>query len=137
MWSNGDEVTADDYVASFRYAADPKHAWDFSWFYDGIIKNYGDGHPGRGADRPRSASSSARTSTRSSSRRSAPTPYLPAMLICSSPLHAKSLAKYGSGVYNTDPATAVTCGPFILQEFSPDRRVVRSRTRTTRASSSR
>ena len=29
MWTNGDEVTADDYVAAFRYTADPKHAWDF------------------------------------------------------------------------------------------------------------
>ena len=53
-----------------------------------------------------------------------PTPFLPAMLIWSAPLHAKSLAQYGSGVYNIDPATAVTNGPFKLEEFSPDRRVV-------------
>ena len=53
-----------------------------------------------------------------------PTPFLPAMLIWSAPLHAKSLAQYGSGVYNIDPATAVTSGPFKLEEFSPDRRVV-------------
>jgi ABC-type transport system substrate-binding protein len=46
------------------------------------------------------------------------------MLIWSAPMHAKSLAKYGSGVYNTDPKTAVVCGPYMLQEFSPDRRVV-------------
>ena len=42
LWTNGDEVTADDYVAAFQYAADPKHAWDFSWYYDGIIKNFGE-----------------------------------------------------------------------------------------------
>ena len=52
-----------------------------------------------------------------------PVPYLPAMLIWSAPLHAASLAKYGSAVYNIDPKTAVTCGPFMLEEFSPDRRV--------------
>ena len=46
MWTNGDEVTADDYVASFRYAADPAHAWDFSWYYDGIIRNFGPGGTG-------------------------------------------------------------------------------------------
>ena len=50
-----------------------------------------------------------------------PVPYLPAMLIWSAPMHAKSLAKYGSGVYNTDPKTAVSCGPYMLQELSPDR----------------
>src|SRR5437879_355687 len=27
-WSDGTPVTADDYVATFRFAADPKHAWD-------------------------------------------------------------------------------------------------------------
>ena len=42
LWTNGDEVTADDYVSTFKYAADPKHAWDFSWYYDGIIKNFGE-----------------------------------------------------------------------------------------------
>ena len=127
MWTNGDEVTADDYVASFQYAADPTHAWDFSWYYDGIIRNFAEAARGHGADRPRSASRSARTSTRWCSRRSGRSPFLPAMLIWSAPLHAKSLAQYGSGVYNIDPATAVTCGPFKLEEFSPDRRVVAGR----------
>ena len=35
-------MTADDYVATFRYAADPKHAWDFTWFFGGVIKNWDD-----------------------------------------------------------------------------------------------
>ena len=63
-----------------------------------------------------------------------PVPYLPAMLIWSAPLHAKSLAKYGSAVYNIDPKTAVTCGPYMLEEFSPDNRVTATaERRTTRA----
>ena len=68
MWSNGDEVTAEDYVDSFQYTADPKHAWDFTFFWDGDHQELRPGHPRRGARRARSASSSARTSTRSSSR---------------------------------------------------------------------
>ena len=40
MWSDDTPLTADDYVATFRYAADPAHAWDFTWFFDGIIKNW-------------------------------------------------------------------------------------------------
>ena len=123
MWTNGDEVTADDNVASFQYAADPKHAWDFVWYYDGIIRNFGQAARGEaqtsevgvkvGADKYQVVFETER-----------PTPFLPAMLIWSAPLHAASLAKYGSGVYNIDPATAVTCGPFKLQEFSPDRNVI-------------
>ena len=122
LWTNGDEVTADDYVAAFKYAADPKHAWDFSWYYDGIIKNFGEAARGdvptsevgiaAGKDKYEVVFTTAK-----------PVPYLPAMLIWSAPLHAASLAKYGSAVYNIDPKTAVTCGPFMLEEFSPDRRV--------------
>src|SRR4051812_12482779 len=42
MWSDDTPVTADDYVATFQYAADPKHAWDFAWFFQGVIKNWAD-----------------------------------------------------------------------------------------------
>jgi ABC-type oligopeptide transport system substrate-binding subunit len=42
MWSDDTPLTADDYVATFRYGADPKHAWDFTWFFNGIIANWDD-----------------------------------------------------------------------------------------------
>ena len=35
MWSDGNELTANDLVETFRYSADPKHAWDFSWLLVG------------------------------------------------------------------------------------------------------
>ena len=40
MWSDGNELTANDYVETLRYSADPKHAWDFAWYWSGVIKNY-------------------------------------------------------------------------------------------------
>jgi len=40
MWNDGTPVTADDYVATFQYGADPEHAWDFTWYYSGVIKNW-------------------------------------------------------------------------------------------------
>ena len=40
MWSDGNELTANDYVETLRYSADPKHAWDFTWYWSGVIKNY-------------------------------------------------------------------------------------------------
>lgn len=122
LWTNGDEVTADDYVAAFRYAADPKHAWDFTWYYDGTIKNFGKAARGEvptsevgiavGADKYQVVFTTE-----------LPAPYLPGMLVYSAPLHAKSLAKYGSAIYNTDPKTAVTSGPYMLEEWSPEKRI--------------
>jgi ABC-type transport system substrate-binding protein len=40
MWSDGNPVTAADYVKTFQYAADPEHAWDFSWFWLDDIVNF-------------------------------------------------------------------------------------------------
>jgi peptide/nickel transport system substrate-binding protein/oligopeptide transport system substrate-binding protein len=40
------------------------------------------------------------------------------------PLHAASLKSTGSGAYNTNPQTCVSCGPYILEEWAPDRRIV-------------
>jgi ABC-type oligopeptide transport system substrate-binding subunit len=123
MWSNGDEVTGEDYVASFIYTADPKHAWDFTFFWDGVIKNYGPATRGEkpntdigvklGADKYQVVFTTE-----------APTPYLPTMLLYSWPLNRTALKQFGSGVYNLDPKTVVSSGPFILDEWSPDRRVV-------------
>ena len=46
-WSDDTPLTADDYVATFRYGADPKHAWDFTWFFNGIIANWDDAVAGK------------------------------------------------------------------------------------------
>ena len=122
-WSNGDEVTADDYVATFRHAADPKHAWDFSWYFDGIIKNFGEAVRGEAPVDSIGVATGATphevvfTTVR-------PVPFLPAMFVWSAPMHAKSLAQFGSGIYNTNPKTAVTCGPYLLEENTPEKRIV-------------
>jgi ABC-type transport system substrate-binding protein len=122
-WSSGEEVTADDFVATFRYTADPKHAWDFTWYWSGIIKNYTEATKGTkpvgdigvkaGADKYQVVFQTE-----------LPTPFLPQMMIFSWPLNAKALEKAGSGSYNLNPATCVSCGPYVLEEWSPDRRIV-------------
>jgi ABC-type transport system substrate-binding protein len=49
---------------------------------------------------------------------------MPAQLLYSWPLSAAGLDKYGSGVYNTNPQNSITMGPYMLTEWSPDKRVV-------------
>lgn len=121
VWSDGTPLTADDFVATFRLGADPKQAWDFAWFFS-IIKGWDDAVKGaipvdqigvrRGAD----AYTLVVTTT-------VPAPYLPGMMLYSPPLQAKALAQNGP-FYNTDPKTSVSSGPYLVQEWTKDQRIV-------------
>lgn len=121
VWSDGTPLTADDFVATFRLGADPKQAWDFAWFFS-ILKGWDDAVKGaipvdqigvrRGAD----PYTLVVTTT-------VPAPYLPGMMLYSPPLQAKALARYGP-FYNTDPKTSVSSGPYLVQEWTKDQRIV-------------
>jgi ABC-type transport system substrate-binding protein len=122
-WSDGTAVTAADYVETFRYSADPKHAWDFTWYWSGVIKNYTECTKG-----------TATLDTLGVRVGSVPTdfvvetvdpvPYLPAQMLYSWPLNKVAMNRYGSGRYNTNVSTSITSGPYYLAEWSPDRRFV-------------
>jgi ABC-type transport system substrate-binding protein len=124
VWSDGTPLTADDYVATFRYAADPKHAWDFAWYFSapGEIKNWDAVVAGKmpldqlgvRADGPNKLIVESAT----------PAPFLPAKLFYSEVLQKAALEKHGSGLYTADPATAVSSGPFILKEWKKGERLV-------------
>lgn len=122
MWSDGNPVTADDYVATFQYGADPKHAWDFTWFFQGVIAGWDDAIGGKipldqlGVKKGADANTLIFTTQ-------VPAPYLPAMLLYSMPLSKAALAKSGP-LYNTKPETAVSSGPFILTKWAKDQQIV-------------
>ncbi len=121
MWTDDTPVTADDYVATLRYGADPKHAWDFAWYFNGVIKNWDDVVAGKtpidqlGVKAVDANTLQIETQT--------PAPYLPAMLVYSNPLQKKALEQHG-GLYNSDVATSVSSGPFILTEWKKGDRLV-------------
>lgn len=121
IWSDDTPVTADDYVATFRYGADPKHAWDFSWFFNGVILNWDEAVAGKvPLDQLGVKAVDAHTlqiETQS------PAPYLPAMMLYSQVLQKKALEAKG-GLYNSDPATSVSSGPYVLKEWRKGDRVV-------------
>ena len=120
MWSDDTPVTADDYVATFRYGADPKHAWDFTWFFGGVIKNWDDAVAGKvPLDQLGVKAVDAHTLQITTQQ---PAPYLPAMMLYSQGLQKKALEAHG-GLYNSDPATSVSAGPFILKEWRKGDRV--------------
>ena len=121
IWSDDTPVTADDYVATFRYGADPKHAWDFTWFFNGIIKNWDDAVGGKVALDQIGVKAVDAHTLQFETQDAAP--YLPAMMLYSQGLQKKALEAHG-GLYNSDPATSVSDGPFILKEWRKGDRVV-------------
>jgi ABC-type oligopeptide transport system substrate-binding subunit len=121
IWSDDTPVTADDYVATLRYGADPKHAWDFTWFFQGVIKNWTDVVAGKvPVDQLGVKAADANTLQITTE---SPAPYLPAMMLYSNPMQKKALEAHG-GLYNSDPATSVSSGPFVLKEWRKGDRLI-------------
>jgi len=123
MWSDGKELTAADFVETMRYSADPKHAWDFSWFWSGVIKNYTEAVAGKV---PTSSIGVKQGKDKYSLvvETAGPIAYIPSACLYTTPLSAAALSKYGSGTYNINPDTCVTCGPYVLTKFDPTAHIV-------------
>jgi ABC-type transport system substrate-binding protein len=125
MWSDGNPVTASDWIASFRNGADPEFAWDFTWYFQGILVNWTEavnGEVGVEEIGVRQGENEYELVFETVN----PAPYLPAMLLYSNPLSAAGLEANGP-LYNTDPETAISAGPFILTDWIPDQEIVYSR----------
>jgi ABC-type transport system substrate-binding protein len=122
MWSDGNPVTANDWVTTFRYGADPAHAWDFTWYFQGVMKGWDEAIAGeipleelgvrQGADEHELIIETQ-----------VPAPFLPAMLLYSNTLSAAALDEHGP-LYNSQVETSVTSGPLMLTEWLIDQRVV-------------
>jgi len=121
VWSDGNPVVANDWVQTFRYGADPAHAWDFTWFFLGVIDGWDQAVAGEIPLDQLGVTQGADANTLIVKTQK-PAPYLPAMLLYSCPLSAVGLAGPGP-LYNSDPATAISSGPFILGEWLTDQQI--------------
>lgn len=122
MWNDGNPVTAEDWLATFRYAADPTHAWDFSWFFQGVLKNWTEAIEGTVTPDQIGVSVGA-NEYEIVFESVAAAPYLPSMLLYSLPLSKAALDANGP-LYNTKPETHVSSGPFKLDHWTPDQEIV-------------
>ena len=125
MWNDGNPVTANDWVRTFQYGADPAHVWDFAWFFTGVIVNFGEAFEGA-VPLDQIGVRQGATPNQLIIETVNPAPYLPSMMLYSPPLSAAALDSTGP-LYNTDPATAVSSGPYVVTEFSRDQRIVYTR----------
>lgn len=127
MWSDGNPVGASDWVATFQFAADPAHAWDFTWFFQGVIKNWSAVvAPAEGATALTPDQIGVAVGADESElvfTTEVPAPYLPAMLLYSNPLSKAGLTNIGPA-YNTNPETAISSGPYILSEWAKDQHII-------------
>ncbi len=121
IWTDGTPVTADDYVATFQFTADPEHAWDFTWYWAPVIANYDAAVKGEVSIEEIGVVAADEHTLQITTV--APAPYLPAMLIFSNPLQRRALEEHGP-YYNADPATSVSSGPYKLVEWTKDVRYV-------------
>ncbi len=119
-WSDGNPVTADDVVYTFQYQADPKHAWDFAWFWSDIV-NWDNAVAGKV---PTSAIGVKKVDTYTVTfTTNDPSPYFPSKCLYVRPLSKAAMLKYGE-YYNSDPKTAVSSSPWILKEWTKGVRIV-------------
>jgi len=117
QWSDGKPFTAQDWVESFRYGADPKTAFDFAWYFF-FMKNWSKVNQGQlpvdqlGCRALDDYTLEVQTEY--------PGPYVPAWLAIAVPHCKHAFDKYGDA-YSLKPETYVSSGPFTLGKVNPDR----------------
>jgi len=121
VWSDGTPLTANDWVATYRYLAQPDHAWDFAWFYNGVIKNWEEVIAGELP--PEELGVAAPDDLTFQITTQKPFPPMPGMMKFGWTLQAKALAEHGP-LYNTSLETTVSSGPWILESFEPGKQIV-------------
>lgn len=114
MWNDGTPLSANDWVATWQYMANPESAYDFVWLWLGIIEGWDEAVAGEisveeiGMVAVDDLTLQVTTQT--------PFPPLPSTFYFWPPMQAAALAEHGPD-YMLDPATSVSAGPFVLTEF--------------------
>ena len=117
VWSNGDPVTADDFVFAFRRLEDPATAAAYaSMLY--VVKNAEAVNAGKMS--PEEIGARALDARTLEITLNAPTPYFLELLTHQSayPLHKASVERLGADW--TRPGNLISNGPFVLTERVPD-----------------
>lgn len=122
-WSNGQPLTANDFVYGFQHAADPKTAYDFGWFWGGVvqIKNWNDVAAGKlkvdqlGVSAPDPYTLKVTTAT--------PCPFLLNAMIYSFPEPKSQVQKYGDA-WSTNASSMIFSGPYQVQQWIPHQKII-------------
>lgn len=116
VWSDGTPLTAYDYEASYRFMADPANGYDFVWLWQGVIANWSEAVAGEVP--VEEIGYKAIDDLTIEVTTTVPFPPLPNTLVFWPPMQKKALEEIGPN-YIVDPATSVSSGPFMLEEYTP------------------
>ena len=122
MWSDDTPVTADDYVATFRLWRRSKARLGLHVVLWRRTQELGQKRSAGTVPVDQLGVKAVDANTLQFTTVS-PAPYLPAMMLYSDTMQKKALDAHG-GLYNSDPATSVSSGPFVLKEWSKGERLV-------------
>lgn len=120
QWSDGKPLTAQDWVNSFRYGADPATGFDFAWYFF-FMKNWTAVNAGKmpveqlGCRAVDDYTLEVVTEN--------PAPYVPGWLAIAVPHPKHAFDKYGEA-WSLKPETYVASGPFTLAKVEPDGQTV-------------
>ena len=121
-WSNGDPVTAEDFVFGIRRFLDPKTASTYASSFGPFLLNGAD--VVKGIKSPADIGVKAIDKLTLEIKTSGPVSFLPALMSNSNlgPVHKASLEKHGKDW--TKPGNLVTNGAYMLKEWQVNSRVV-------------
>jgi oligopeptide transport system substrate-binding protein len=126
-WSNGDPLTADEFVYSYHRILSPAFAANYSYML-WVIKNAKAFNTGKITDFSK-VGVEAPDATTLRVTLETPTPYLPSLVAHNTwiPVHRPAIEKFGAmdqkGTKWTRPGNLVGNGPFMLAEWVPNSRV--------------
>lgn len=125
-WSNGESVTAGDFVYAWRRAVDPETASPYQWFME-LMSIEGASEIIAGDAAPDTLGVRAVDEKTFEVTLSTPLPYFPQMTTHSTTFPSPQAVIEEHGSSWTQPGNIVSNGAYVLTEYSPGERIVRER----------
>ncbi|HEX2853813.1 MAG TPA: peptide ABC transporter substrate-binding protein [Opitutaceae bacterium] len=132
-WSNGDTITADDFLQSYKRILTPTFASEYAYLIYNFVKGAQEFHKGELKDFSQVGFKAPDARTLVVTLKN-PTPYLLKIIASHyawTPVPVKVVAKYGAVDQRrtgwTKVANIVTSGPFILKSWQPNKKIIVAR----------
>ena len=125
-WSNGDPVVAGDFVYAWKRAASPELASPYAWFFELMSIENAEAVVAGDMD-PSELAVSAPDDQTLVVNLSQPLPYFPQMVTHATtfPVHKATVDEFGADW--TKPENMVSNGAYVMSEFVPQEKLVRTR----------
>ncbi len=115
-WSDGVDMTANDFLFTYRTMVTPEVASTNAWLFDGVIKNFSDAHYAENGKTPEDIGVKVIDDKTLEITLEKPCPYFLELLTGAKPIREDLWKKYGSE-YGSSPDKVAMNGPFIIESW--------------------